>query len=184
MPSTMVSHWDSSGQANGHMSKFWALFIFPFICVFLYLLLIFVPKADPMKKNIAKFVKYYDFFIFVIFLFMLYLYSLTLIWNLGWLFNMTYSLIPAFSVLFYCAGILIAHSKRNWTIGIRTPWTISSDVVWAKTHKLGALLFKASAIISLLSLFVPAYSFFVVVVSVLLSAIVAVVYSYLIYRKN
>ncbi|MBI5733502.1 MAG: SdpI family protein [Candidatus Kerfeldbacteria bacterium] len=41
-------------------------------------------------------------------------------------------LVPAFTVLFYAAGILIEHADTNWSIGIRTPWTLSNEVVWKK----------------------------------------------------
>jgi len=58
-------------------------------------------------------------------------------------------LAPGLFVLFYYLGILMQHSRRNWFVGIRTPWTLSSDVVWEKTHKRGGLVFKACAVLVL-----------------------------------
>ena len=63
-------------------------------------------------------------------------------WNMGVQFNMTQFFVPAIGILFFYIGTILKYTKRNWFVGIRTPWTLSSDVVWEKTHKLGGKLFK------------------------------------------
>lgn len=182
-PDKIVSHWDSQGQPNGYMSKFWGLFLMPLISVALFLLFMLLPKIDPLKNNIKKFRNYFDGFIIIIFIFLFYLYILTILWNLGLKFNMILFLIPAFAVLFYYAGILIEHAKRNWFIGIRTPWTLSSEKVWNKTHKLGAKLFKVSAIIILLGLIFQKYAIWFIIIPIIFSVIDTTVYSYFEYKK-
>ncbi len=82
--------------------------------------------------------------------FFLYVYGLTLAWNLGNHFNLKQFLIPALALLIACIGVVLLNSKPNWFIGIRTPWTLSSETNWEKTHKLGAVLFELSALIMLL----------------------------------
>jgi uncharacterized membrane protein len=49
---------------------------------------------------------------------------------------------PAMGILFYIAGVMMSRAKRNYFIGIRTPWTLNNEEVWNKTHRLGGLLFK------------------------------------------
>ena len=74
--------------------------------------------------------------------------------------------------------------KRNWFFGIRTPWTLSSDEVWDKTHKFGGKLIQLSAVISLLGFFVGKNAvIFVLIVPIILAALTSVVYSYVIYKK-
>jgi uncharacterized membrane protein len=92
-------------------------------------------------------------------------------------------MVPAFAILFYYAGILIEKSKRNYFIGIRTPWTLTSDEVWDKTHRLGGKSFKAAGIASLAGLLFPKIAFYLVIGLVLTAAIISVVYSYLIWRQ-
>jgi uncharacterized membrane protein len=46
MPEKMASHWNTQGQINGYMSKFWGLFLMPLISVGLFLLFIAIPKID------------------------------------------------------------------------------------------------------------------------------------------
>lgn len=184
LPERLASHWDSAGQINGYMPKFWGVFLVPGISLALYGLFMVVTRIDPKKENIQKFRKYFDGFILCLFLFLFYVYCLTLAWNLGHEINLIQYMSPAFAVLFGFIGYMLTKTELNWSIGIRTPWTLSSDVVWKKTHKLGAWLFGISGFISLGGLFFPLYAFWFVLVPVLSSAAISVIYSYLVFRAE
>jgi uncharacterized membrane protein len=184
MPDAMASHWNAQGQVDGYTNKAIGLFLMPVASLGMLLLFVLVPKIDPLRRNIKKFRKYYDGFIVIIIAFMFYLYALTIAWNVGLEFDMVYSLIPAFAAIFYYSGILVENAKRNWFIGIRTPWTLSSKKVWNKTHRLGGKLFKAAALVSLLGLFFRNYAFFFLIVPIISVAGYIVVYSYVIYQKK
>jgi len=183
MPEKMASHWNSEGQVNGYMSKFWGLFLMPLISVGLLLLFMIIPKIDPLRSNIQQFRKYFDGFIILVMAFLFYIYLLTIFWNLGYRFRIIVLLSPAFAVLFYYSGILIENARRNWFIGIRTPWTLSSEKVWDKTHKIGGKLFKIAGIIALAAIFFQSYAIFFIVFPIFIIAIYTVVYSYFEYQK-
>jgi uncharacterized membrane protein len=182
MPDRMASHWGAGGEVDGYMSKFWGLFLMPIIVTIMVLLFIFLPKIDPLKKNMEKFRPYYEGFILIMVVFLTYIYGLTIAWNMNYRFDMTLMIVPAMSILFYYCGILLEHAKRNWFIGIKTPWTLSSDVVWKKTHKLGAKLFKISAVVLLSGIFIPDYAFFLLIL-VIIAALYPIFYSYFEYKK-
>ncbi|PJE57420.1 MAG: hypothetical protein COU82_02105 [Candidatus Portnoybacteria bacterium CG10_big_fil_rev_8_21_14_0_10_38_18] len=183
-PDKVASHWNARGEVDGYMSKFWGLFLMPIITLGLWLMFILIPKIDPLKKNIEKFRKYFDAFIVFIILFLFYIYVLTIFWNLGKTFDMGRAMVPAIGILFFYIGILLKYAKRNWFIGIRTPWTLSSDNVWDKTHKLGAKLFKIAAIITLLGLFFPKIAIWLAILPAILFAIYTFIYSYIVYKKE
>lgn len=183
MPLQFASHWGANGQVNGYMSRFWGLFLMPIITVLLYLLLVFLPKTDPYKKNFKEFKNYYDTFVVLIIGFLFYIHLATIFWNFGFRFNMTQIISPAFAVLFYFAGIMMENTKQNWFAGIRTPWTLSNKTVWQKTHKIGSKFFKASALISLLSLFFPNQSIIFILIPIIFSSIFLFIYSYWEYKK-
>lgn len=136
-----------------------------------------------MKENIKKFIRYFDNFVILIFLFLFYIHLLTILWNLGIIFDILQMLAPAFGILFYYAGVLTENAKRNWFIGIRTPWTISNEKVWNKTHKIGGKLFKIAGLIAIFGIFLPDYEIFLIIVPVILASIYSVVYSYFEYKK-
>ena len=184
MPEKMASHWNAQGQVDGYVSKFWGLFLMPFISLALFLLFILIPKIDPLKANIEKFRKYFDGFIIFTILFLFYLFTLTIFWNFGVKFSMNQVLPPAFGILFFYCGILIEKAKRNWFIGIRTPWTLSNDKVWERTHKIGGKLFKVVGIIAFLGIIFPNYALFLILFPVIAVSIYTVVYSYFEYRKE
>jgi uncharacterized membrane protein len=184
LPNQMASHWNIKGDVDGYLSKFWALFLMPIISLILFLFFILIPKIDPLRENIGKFIKYYHGFIIVLILFLYYLYYVTLILNIGFKFNIIQLLAPAFAGFFYYIGILMENLKRNWFIGIRTPWTLSSDKVWLKTHKVGGKLYKYCAAFSILGIYLFNYAIYLIVLPIILISLYLVVFSYFEYKKE
>src|SRR5215204_3102983 len=149
LPDQMASHWNINDQVDGYMSKLWGVFMMPLITLGMFVLFLVVPSIDPLKANIAQFRDAFNMFIVLIVAFMLYIHALTLAWSLGYTdFKMSTSMLPAVGLLFVFMGFMLRKAKRNFFIGIRTPWTLSSDTVWDKTHQLGAVLFMASGVLA------------------------------------
>jgi uncharacterized membrane protein len=184
MPDKIASHWNAQGEVNGYMDSFWGLFFVPILLTILAFIFMFIPKIDPLHANYKDFKRHYDHFIFVIIGFMFYIYLLTIWWNLGNKFNLIQYMIPAFTVLFYFSGVLIQNARPNWFVGIRTPWTLSSEKVWNKTHKLGGKLFKAVGIISLLGILFPSIAIWLILAPIIATVIWSFIYSYLEFRKE
>ncbi len=184
LPETVASHWNSAGEVDGYMNKDFMVFLMPAISLLLFGLFLVIPRIDPLKKNLEKFINYFNLFFISIIAFMLYIHIITLGWNFGVNFNMSYAITPAISLLFYFIAIMMEKSERNWFIGIRTPWTLSSDRVWKKTHALGAKVFKLMAVVLLLTMLFGKGTMFYAVMVMLAAVLGIVVYSYLEYRKE
>ncbi len=185
LPDRVASHWNAAGEVNGYMGKFWGVFLLPVIMLGMFAIYIVIPKIDPLKNNIGSFRNYYNGFWVFISLFFLYIFSLSLAWNFGVRFNFTFAIIPAMAMLYYVMGVTLGKSKRNWFFGIRTPWTLSSDFVWEKTHELGGKLFKLSALIALGGLLLPSNTAIIfAIVPVVLVAIITTIYSYFEHKKE
>ena len=183
MPERVASHWNAQGIVDGYMGKFWALLLMPLISILILAVFIIIPRIDPLAKNIQEFRKYFDIFIILISLFLLYLYLLTIAWNIGLRFNLIQFLAPAFGILFFYIGVLLKHSKQNWSIGIRTPWTLSNAKVWEKTHAAGGLSFKACGIIAVLGAFFPEIAIWLVLAPIIIVCIFLFGFSYLEFKK-
>jgi len=179
----LPSHWNAAGEVDGYSGKTFALFFYPAITLFLYLLMTLLPKIDPFRKNYEKFKKPYYFIrlIFVIFFFLLYSYMILA--AVGYTFNMKYFMIPTLSLLFLGIGSVMPKIKRNYFVGFRTPWTLQSDEVWNKTHEFGGKSFMVSAIISFFSIFFGTYSFFIFITVIIAGSLLPLFYSYYLYRK-
>lgn len=184
VPEQMATHWNSRGEVDGYMPKLWGLFSMPVVTTGLVLMLLVVPRIDPKKGNIEKFRKYYDKFIIIFVLFMVTIHLQILLWNTGIRINPNSVLPAGIGVLFYYIGNLIENAERNWFIGIRTPWTLSSDGVWRKTNRLGAKLFKTAGIVAIFGILVPDFAFLFIIIPALFIAGFTIVYSYVEYQKE
>ena len=183
LPSEMITHWGASGEPNGYMPKEVALLFVPVLGAIITTVLFFVPRLDPLKKNIEKFKAQYELFIVSFAAFFLYIHIITIVINMGWSIDLMQAMSIGFAALFYSLGALVGAAKRNYFIGIRTPWTLSNDKVWDKTHKLGGKLFKVCAIISLFGAAFSEVAFLITIGAIIITAIFLVCYSYFEYRK-
>jgi len=186
LPAQMASHWDINNQVNGYMPKFWGVFLMPLITSGMLILFLVVPGMDPLKANIAQFRESFNLFIVLIITFMLYIHGLTLAWSLGFTnFKMSTAMLPFMGVLFIAIGFILKKAKRNFFIGIRTPWTLSSDIVWDKTHQLGSVLFMASGVLAVIGgFFGGMVAFWMMFIPLIGSSLLLVIYSYVLYRAE
>lgn len=183
LPEKMASHWNVKGETDVYIPKFWGVFGMPFFLVGLTFLFITIPKIDPLKANIEKFSKYYNGFIVLFLFFMLFIHLQIILWNVGIKMNPNLILPIGIGLLFFYMGILCENAKRNWFIGIRTPWTLSSEVVWNRTHKIGGRLFKITGIFAFLGILFKNYTLFFILIPPILASFYLIVYSYLQYKK-
>jgi uncharacterized membrane protein len=186
LPDQMASHWNVNDQVDGYVSKFWGVFMLPLITLAMLVLFLAIPSIDPLKANIALFREAFNLFIVLIVAFMLYLYGLSLAWNLGSTdFEMSRAMLPAIGLLFIFIGFMMRQAKRNFSIGIRTPWTLSSDTVWNETHRIGAVLFMICGALAFIGGFFGGMTaFWMMFAPIIASMIFLLVYSYLLYQRE
>lgn len=179
----MAIHWNEQGEADGYGSRFMGLWFMPLVTIALTFLTLGIPQIDPLKKNIEKFQKEYNTFILLFVVFFAYMHVLTLLFNLGMRFDLLALMVPAFGGFFYYIGVMMEKAKRNYFIGIRTPWTLADDDVWNQTHRVGAKGFKISGVVAILGVVFQNLAIWFMIGPVMLVSIYTVVYSYFAYRK-
>ncbi len=184
-PDQVAIHWDLSGQPNGWGSKALAAFLMPAILIGFYLLFLFLPNLDPKKERYQQFLPTYHIFknIFVIFFALIYL--ITSLNALGYNFPIDIYLPGLIGLLFIAIGYYLPQFKSNWFIGIRTPWTLSSETTWTKTHVFGGKMFMLAGLLMILTSVLPLnirWPIFIVVI--VLAALAPIIYSYFIYKKD
>jgi uncharacterized membrane protein len=146
LPESIPSHFNAKGIADAFSPKLDFMLIMVGMVVGVYLLLTFLPFIDPLWKRIQS--KYNVLLIFRDFalVLILYLYILSIIAaNEGQL--RVHLLGVGFGLMFLFIGYYLPKLPRNWFFGIRVPWTLSSDIVWTKTHTLGGKLFIAAGLV-------------------------------------
>ncbi|WP_135851596.1 SdpI family protein [Halorussus salinus] len=183
MPAEMATHWNAAGEIDGRTPKTVALALFPALSAAMLALFAVLPRIDPLGENVATFREEYDTFVVLLLAFLTYVHGLVLAANAGYEFEMMQALAPAIGALYYYLGVLTAHAEQNWFVGIRTPWTISNEEVWHRTHERAAPLFKLAGVVAVLGALVPAYAELLVVAPIAAVALYGTVYSYVTYRR-
>lgn len=184
LPSAALSHWNAAGQADGTMPAFLAAFLMPAIMLVLWGVWALLPRIDPIAPGFKGFRHVYDFFWILVSAFLAYVYALTLMENLVRGFDLIIALAPALAALFFMIGSLLPLMKRNWFVGIRTPWSLSSDAVWDRTHRVGGKLFELAGIIILFGYLYPHHAVWLIVLPTITAALVSVTYSYFLFARE
>lgn len=184
MPEKIAIHWNQDGKVDGYSQKFIGTFLIPFLLILFTFLYLLIPKIDPLKENIQKFIKYYDIFFLIFFFFLFAIHLFVLLWNTNIKINPNRFFPIGLGFLFTYVGILLKYAKRNWFVGIRTPWTLSNENVWQKIHQLGSKLFIIAGIISFLGFFFSKYSYLFILIPIITFVLFLTIYSYFLYQKE
>ncbi len=184
LPAHIVSHWDAGGQADGRMSRVWGVTVVPLLMLGSLGLFRWLPRFDPLKQHQAANRVPAERFLALFQVFLAFMQGLILAWNLGYRIDLVSWLIVALSVLFFGLGRLLRRLKRNWFFGIRTPWTVSDDVVWDETHRLGSMAFQAAAFIMLCGLAVPDLAPWFLFLPIVGASAYCIIVSFQLYREH
>ena len=185
LPETIPTHWDFSGHPNGWSSRFWGAWLIPIFLLGMRALARILPRIDPRGSNYAKFGGAFEAIIDTIMLFMLALHIVALRAALGHPMQMQRILPIGVGVVLIVIGNLLPRARPNWFVGIRTPWTLSSDRVWEKTHRFGGRLFVAGGLIITIASFLwvqEAHVILFVVMGLVASSVM--IYSYLEWKRE
>lgn len=180
----MAVHFDSDGEPDRSTDKVEGLVLLPVISLGLFLLLKFIPRIDPLGKNVEEFRPALKWLAVFTVGFLGYIQTVIVAWNLGFVFDVSKAVVPAIAAMFYALGLLFERAERNWFVGLRTPWTLSSDDVWRRTHEKTAPLLKFSAVFVLGALAFPEFMVYFVAVPAGAVALFSTVYSYKLYSEE
>ena len=171
---SLATHWNAEGKADGFASKSIGAFLLPAIGLAIFALFRWLSGRKEFHELSPKLME----ITVLIIGFLLYLHLASLAFNLGYGFNFTQVLSPGFGLLFIGLGIMIRDIKKNYLIGIRTPWSMMDSRVWKKTHEFGSKLFIAAGVISIIGSLFPALAIWFMIVPVILAALISMAYSY------
>ncbi|CAN5762780.1 SdpI family protein [soil metagenome] len=179
-------HWGISGAPDRYGSKLEGLFLLPLVTAGIALLFTIILYVDPLRQNIQRSSKAYSITWAILLLFMAGLHAVIVMIVLGWRINISAVITIALGLLLMIMGNYMGKIRRNYTFGIKTPWTLASDVVWDKTHRLGGKVFMLAGLLILLSaLFAGSALQMVIMLGGIFGAtLLVLIYSYLVWRKD
>ncbi|OPX86794.1 MAG: Immunity protein SdpI [Pelotomaculum sp. PtaB.Bin104] len=184
LPERVASHWNFRGEVDGYSSRFWGAFGIPLMTAGIYLLMLFVPLIDPRRENYENFAGAYRAIKAATVIFMICIHLVVVLSVLGFQVPVGKVIPAGVSLLILIIGSRMGQLRHNYFVGIKTPWTLASEEVWQKTHRLGGRIWVAAGILGLAGALLGGSAGALVLAAALaLAVIVPVVYSYLVYRR-
>lgn len=182
MPEKIPMHWNAAGEVD-KTGGVESLFIIPIVALLLFGLFTYLPTLAVEKKHIMEFYKKHGMGFKLVFIaFMAAIQAIIILTALGYDIQMNFFMALLLGGLFAYLGYVLKDVKRNYFIGIRTPWALASDKNWKATHEFGSKAYMlagvVTAVIGILGL-----PILWTVAAILLASVAAVVKSYLVFKK-
>lgn len=180
LPNEIPSHWNISGEVDAWSSKATVVFGMPLLMLAIQWVGVFATSADPKKQNHGGKMLHLVFWLVPVICLVLSTISYSV--ALGTAVKVEVIMPIFMGLLFVIIGNYLPKCKQNYTIGIKIPWTLSSEVNWNKTHRLAGRLWVICGIAIMIAGFIGMFWIFVAVLPIM--CFVPFVYSYILYRKG
>ncbi|MFC4804629.1 SdpI family protein [Filifactor villosus] len=179
LPMEMATHFQFDGTADKFNSKTFVVFIMPLMMSFLQLVAMYFTLNDPKKKNMGEKMLKVVFWIIPLVTLFTHLSIYANAMEIGMDISAVSQL--AIGVILVLMGNYLPKTKQNYTVGIRTPWTLNDEENWNKTHRVGAWTFVICGLLMIVNIFIKSQPLMFVALALLM---IPVLYSFLLYKKN
>ena len=186
LPARVPTHWNAAGQIDGYSSRAFGAFLMPAVMLGMLALFAALPSLSPKGFEVEGGSRAYAAIVLALLLFLLVVHVQVLLAAMNIARSMS-SLIPILTgALFVVLGNYLPKFRRNFFVGIRTPWTLANEDVWFRTHRFGGVLFVISGILLIVvSPFLRVEASFEFLLALaLITAFASIIYSFVIYKKE
>src|SRR5215469_6882231 len=182
LPGTVPVHWNAHGQIDGWAPK-WTLFLWgPGVMTFMVALFAALPWLSPKKFEVDSFRSTYLYIMIILVVMAAYIQVLMILAALNVALDTSRAVVGGVCLLIALLGNVMGKVRRNFYLGIRTPWTIASERVWNKTHRLAAKISFAAGWLGLLEVLLGA-PFWLPIATILTAPLIPAIYSLVYYKQ-
>jgi uncharacterized membrane protein len=183
LPDSVPTHWGLDGQPDGYSSPGVAAFLLPAFGLVLAAILAVIPRLDPRQEAYTQAGSPYWIIANAALVFLAALHLTIIGFAFGWPIPIGTVVPIGVGILFIIIGALMERMPPSWFMGIRTPWTLSNDEVWRKTHQVGGVCFILAGLLLVVAGFVKPEGLLITLLVVAgVSAAVPVAYSWVVWR--
>lgn len=184
LPDKIPMHWNIYGQVDNYMPKYTAVWVMPVISLLILILFRFLPLFDPNKKKYQFFTRERKIIQTVLISFFAYLQFVIFYSSLYPGTNIRTLFFIGLGILFILLGNYLSKIRQNYFIGIKIPWTLSSEDNWNKTHRYASWCFVIAGIIMMAEAYFIWYAPVIIFGSILIAISLPILYSFLLYKKS
>jgi uncharacterized membrane protein len=182
LPDLVARHWDMSGQPDGYSPK-WVLFLLGPGCMAGTMLLTWLlPWLSPKHFEVERFQSTYIQIMLITVGMLAYVDAVVLWAGVGHSVNVDRAGLFGVCLFFALLGNVTGKIRRNFYIGVRTPWALANERVWNATHRLAAKTFVLGGLagLALIAMGVNGWPPFVALIA---GALIPVLYSLYFYKQ-
>ena len=173
LPEQVPVHWNLEGKVDDYGDKTWATFLLPGAMILILGLMKALPWLSPKPFAVDSFRTTYTFVMFICACLFAYIQGLLLWSMLHEAIDTSRAFLAGLFLFFALLGNVLGKVKRNFWIGIRTPWTLANERVWNDTHRFAARVFVAVGILGFITTIAgvtPIFAIAILMVAVLITA--------------
>lgn len=179
-------HWGIDGNVDGYAGKSFGLLMLPGIMAFLMALIGFISAFEPRRAHLNQSWKAIGAIWIGLSLFLAVIHGVVIWAALGHTVDASIVIVMGMGALLCVTGNYMGKVRSNYFVGVRTPWTLSSELSWNKTNRLGGKLLVVTGVVAIIAGFTSgiAVTLAVVLASVVCTAAITVAYSYRIWKSD
>ncbi|MHC1722346.1 MAG: SdpI family protein [Aminipila sp.] len=184
LPEKIPMHFNMAGEIDNYGSKY-TIFLAPVLILLFQVISEVCRHIDPKKDNYDIFKNYFYQIIFLVGLVMLAMQGITIAAAFGKNVHISTIMPIMIGILFAFIGNMMPKLKHNYTVGIRTSWTLANEQVWYETHRFAAKVWVIGGLLMALSAILPtSWRFIVFLIVIILMVILPIVFSYIRYKNK
>ena len=183
MPDTIPTHWDSQWNVDSYGSRY-TLLILALLPLAIHYGMLLTLKIDPRHQNLEKRQATYNIFRYGLTCFFMILTVLFYYLSLYPQSDVKNLFLLLLGAVFIGMGNYMPRVPQNYSLGIRTPWTLANESVWKKTHRVGGYSWIVIGMIILVLGFIHySYAYYVMIALLLGDVALMMIYSYMLYKR-
>lgn len=155
----------------------------PTVALVAWILSMLRPRFFPGRREVASFRKSYDVTTTATIAFLSAMGVVTLLAAQDESFPVIKAVFVGLGMLLIVVGNFFGKMRRNYFVGIRTPWTLSDGEVWLRTHRFGGKAFVLAGVVTVVGALMD-LSALILTAPAVIAAAAAAVYSYVIYART
>jgi len=180
LPARIPVHWNMAGEIDGWSSRPFAVFGMPLIMLAIQWFAVLMTLADPKNQNHSGKILQLVFWIIPVISVML--GAVTYTSAMGQSVRVEVLVAVFLGILFVAIGNYLPKCQQSYTIGIKLPWTLSSEENWNRTHRMAGWIWVIGGIGMMIAGFFGLL--WIMLASILVMALIPFIYSYILHHKG
>lgn len=182
LPDVMATHFGADNEGNGFSSKAFAVIGIPMLLLAVEWIGALVTAHDPRKQNISP--KMFSIMLWIVPVISIVATATMYSYNLGYKMNITFFAELVMGLAFVVLGNYLPKARQNYTIGIKTPWTLSNEDIWNRTHRLAGYLWVVGGITIVVFSLIGFTKVYLMIAIIAVMAVIPYIYSYSLQVKH